>query len=102
VGTANVLVVHLESVQKFKQDLVFSFLSLNDFWVLFSIVSSPDIAYIKNLTAVFVHNFKGFNCNCSSKIIHFTPNPKKEFFVVDRTSLVSVENFEESFNFSIS
>ena len=102
VGTSNILVVHLESVQKFEQDLVLCFLSLNDVGVLFSIVSSPDIADIKNSAAVFVHNFEGFHCNCSSEIIHFASDSEKELLIVNRTTLVIVEDFEESFDFSIS
>jgi len=99
--SSNITVVIFKSVKELSKDLIFSFLSGFDVWMLLGVVGLSDVVNVKLSTLVGIHDVVSFLSESNSLCVHLTSDSSEELIIRDLTTAISVENLESLKNLLI-
>jgi len=71
----------LEGFKEFLEDLILSFLSGNDFWVLVGLVNASDIVDVDPAVAILIKLLESLHDNLLSGWVHGTSDGSNELIV---------------------
>jgi len=87
-------VMKLKCVQKFREDLIFSFLTELDIWVLLCVVSVLDVIDFNDTVSVFVKFFESLLDKVLSELVHLANDTSEKFIVRNGTVTIEIKKRE--------